>query len=223
MALTLDRDGAQLFPKLVTGETLGELESILSVRPRGVGVRICGDSKLYDWIADGSPLGELASSLIGAPAQPVRAILLDKSDEANWAVGWHQDRTIAVRDRREVEGYGKWTLKAGMTHVEPPFAMLQRMVTARVHLDDVGADNGPLLIVPGSHRLGRLIESEIGRAEKRDAFACVANIGDVWLYATPILHASEASRKPSGRRVLQIDFSADQLPGGLRWAGIGND
>jgi ectoine hydroxylase-related dioxygenase (phytanoyl-CoA dioxygenase family) len=149
--------------------------------------------------------------------------LFDKSDEANWALGWHQDRTIAVRERREVEGFANWTLKAGTTHVEPPFALLQRMVTARVHLDDVGADNGPLLIVPGSHRLGRLIESEIGRVvDERYVFACLASVGDVWLYATPILHASEASRKPSGRRVLQVDFSADQLPGGLCWAGIGD-
>lgn len=203
---------------------LDALQAILCVRPKGAGVRICDDPGLYHWIADDSPLGELASSLIGTPAQPVRAILLDKSDEANWALGWHQDRTIAVRERREVEGYGNWTLKAGTTHAEPPFAVLRRMVTARVHLDDVGADNGPLLIVRGSHRAGRLPESEIARAaEERDAFACLASAGDVWFYATPILHSSERSRNPTGRRVLQIDFSADQLPGGLQWAGNGND
>ena len=222
MGLTLDRDGAQLFPNLVNGELLRELDVILSVRPRGAGVRISNDPKLYDWIFHLSSLGDLARSLRGAQAQSVRAILFDKSDEANWVLGWHQDRTIAVRERIEVEGYGNWTLKAGTTHVEPPFAILDRMITMRVHLDDVNAENAPLLIVPGSHRLGRVAEGEIdGVVEAADTLACLASAGDVWIYATAILHASEASRQPTHRRVLQIDFSAEQLPDGLQWMGIG--
>ncbi|HUE79173.1 MAG TPA: phytanoyl-CoA dioxygenase family protein [Sphingomicrobium sp.] len=157
---------------------------------------------------------------MGVAAQPVRAILFDKSDDSNWALGWHQDRTIAVRERIEVEGYNNWTLKAGTPHVEPPIAFLQRMITARVHLDDVGADNGPLLIKLGSHRLGRLAEDKIAVLVGTGTFTCLASAGDVWLYATPILHSSEASRRPAGRRVLQVDFSTEQLPGGLQWAGI---
>ena len=50
--------------------------------------------------------------------------------------------------------------------------------------------------------------------------ACLAATGDVWVYATPILHASEASTSPRHRRVLQVDFSADGLPGGLEWLGV---
>ena len=222
MELTLDRDGAQLFPKLISRDLLADLVSILSVRPGRAGVRISGNPQLFNWIVQDSPLGKLSGSLLGTEAQPVRAILFNKSPEANWALGWHQDRTIAVSEGLEVEGYANWTLKAGATYVEPPFALLQRMITARVHLDEVGAENGPLSIVTGSHRLGRLIESEIDRVVEGGAkVTCLASVGDVWLYATPILHASEASRRPTSRRVLQIDFCAEQLPGGLRWAGIG--
>ena len=35
-----------------------------------------------------------------------------------------------------------------------------------------------------------------------------------------ILHASNAAETPRRRRVLQIDYSADDLPGGLQWLGV---
>jgi hypothetical protein len=38
--------------------------------------------------------------------------------------------------------------------------------------------------------------------------------------ATPLLHASEAATQPNGRRVLQVDYSVDALPGGLQWSGV---
>jgi ectoine hydroxylase-related dioxygenase (phytanoyl-CoA dioxygenase family) len=222
MGLVLDQDGAQLFPGLINESLLENLEGILSNRPRGAGVRIYGDPALSEWISIRSPVGQLARSLLGDEAQAVRAILFDKSPETNWALGWHQDRTIAVRERTEVEGFDNWTVKAGITHVEPPFGLLERMITARIHLDDVDDDNGPLLIAPGSHRLGRLEEHEIKAAvESHGTMTCHANSGDVWIYKTAILHASEASHCSTSRRVLQIDFSADDLPGDLEWAGIG--
>jgi hypothetical protein len=38
--------------------------------------------------------------------------------------------------------------------------------------------------------------------------------------STPILHCSEAAGEPAHRRVLQVDFAAADLPGGLAWLGI---
>lgn len=152
----------------------------------------------------------------------VRAVVFDKSPAVNWALGWHQDRTIAVRRRIEMPGFGPWTVKQGQHHVEPPFALIENMVTLRVHLDDVPQDNTPLLIAPGSHRLGRLSEATIDATVSRcGSFACQAERGDIWGYATPILHASAAARRPARRRVLQIDFSGDDLPGALEWLGVG--
>lgn len=118
-------------------------------------------------------------------------------------------------------GFGPWTIKSGMHHVAPPFALLARMITLRVHLDDVTPDNAPLLIAPGSHKLGQVRESEVDAVVARSGVhVCLANAGDVWLYATPILHASAAATEPDRRRVLQIDFSADSLPEGLSWLGV---
>jgi ectoine hydroxylase-related dioxygenase (phytanoyl-CoA dioxygenase family) len=95
------------------------------------------------------------------------------------------------------------------------------MLTLRVHIDAAPASNAPLLIAPGSHRFGRIAEDDVREVVRRcGTFACLAEPGDVWLYATSILHASEAAVAPVHRRVLQIDFSVGQLPGGLEWLGI---
>ncbi|MDB5697120.1 MAG: phytanoyl-CoA dioxygenase [Sphingomonas bacterium] len=95
------------------------------------------------------------------------------------------------------------------------------MVTIRIHLDPVPKDNAPLLIAPGSHRLGRVSEPEIHAAVQRCGTAtCLAERADVWVYATSILHASAASSGHGHRRVLQIDYSAEKLPVPLEWLGI---
>jgi len=157
----------------------------------------------------------------GPGMRPVRAILFDKSAAANWALGWHQDRTIAVRQRAEQPGFGPWSVKQGMHHVEPPFALLDSMRTMRIHFDPVPADNAPLLIAPGSHRFGRILEAALeGIVERCGTATCLAEAGDVWVYATPIVHASAASAGHRHRRVLQVDFSANMLPHPLEWLGV---
>lgn len=167
--------------------------------------------------ADGS-IGRVAASIIGPDAKPVRAIFFDKSESTNWALDWHQDRVICVSEKHDAAGYGPWTVKSGLLHVAPPFDLLASMVTLRVHLDDVSADNAPLLIAPGSHLLGSVSEASIKSAvAKCGTFACLAQAGDVWLYSTPILHASKRADTPRRRRVPQLDYAAFKLPFGLEW------
>lgn len=167
------------------------------------------------------PATAIAASFLGPAAKPVRAVLFDKSAARNWALGWHQDRTIAVRRRIDTPGFGEWTVKAGIAHAVPPFAILERMLTLRIHLDPVGPDNAPLLVVPGSHRVGRIAEPEIAAiAARLGEVPCEAERGDLWVYATPILHASARALVPGRRRVLQLLYSAEDLPGGLEWLGV---
>jgi hypothetical protein len=184
------------------------------------GIRLHGHPDLAGLLEVG-PVAAIATACLGAPARPVRAVLFDKSAGNNWSLGWHQDRTVAVRARCAVEGYGTWSRKQGILHVEPPFEVIERMVTLRLHLDAVPGHNAPLLIAPGSHRLGRLPEAEIAAAVERCGTAtCLAEAGDVWAYATPILHASAAVEGGGRRRVLQVDYAASALPDGLEWLGI---
>ncbi|MDG2534468.1 phytanoyl-CoA dioxygenase family protein [Sphingomonas sp. HITSZ_GF] len=218
--LTLEAHGAAHLPGAAL-PVLAELEAILSRlgsdRP---GLRLRDIPDLAPLLDASGEIGQIASRWLGPDARPIRAILFDKRDGTNWALGWHQDRTIAVRARRNVSGFGPWTIKQGMQHVAPPFALLAGMLTLRVHLDPVPADNAPLLIAPGSHR-ALVPESDIDRAVvSHGIHRCLAEAGDVWVYATPILHASDAAARPATRRVLQIDYAVADLPGGLDWLGI---
>lgn len=186
------------------------------------GVRLHGVGGMVPLLAHDSPIGRLAAAQLGPAVKPVRAVLFDKTPATNWALGWHQDRTVAVGARHDLPGWGPWSTKAGIQHVAPPFAVIERMVTLRVHLDPVPIDNAPLLIAPGSHRAGRVPEADIRAVVARcGTVACLAERGDVWAYATPIVHASAASSNHHAhRRVLQIDYAATVLPSPLEWLGI---
>ena len=160
----------------------------------------------------------LVEPVLGAGAFPVRGILFDKTPDANWKVAWHQDLSIAVRERREVDGFGPWSEKAGITHVQPPATVLERMITVRIHLDDCGPENGPVHVVPGSHRHGRLGAGETERLrESVPPVPACTTTGGALLMRPLLLHASSPSTVPAHRRVVHIEFAADELPGGLEW------
>jgi ectoine hydroxylase-related dioxygenase (phytanoyl-CoA dioxygenase family) len=199
----------------------GIRHALRDLPPAQAGVRVHRVAALRPLLAASGPVGAVAAAALGNACRPVRALLFDKTPATNWSLAWHQDRTISVAQRIDVDGFGPWTVKNGLLHVAPPFDILRRIVTLRVHLDPVPAANGPLLIAPGSHRFGRIAQADIASIVARcGTVACLADAGDIWLYATPILHASRPAREPGHRRVLQVDFSADELPGGLRWLGV---
>lgn len=219
--LQLREHGAQLYAGAATAD-LNALRKALAHLPEDhAGIRISGIADLRPFLSAAGPVGSIAADVLGPECRPVRAILFDKTAETNWSLNWHQDRTICVQQRIDVTGYGPWTVKRGMQHVEPPFDLLTRMLTLRVHLDDVPSSNSPLLIAPGSHVEGRIPVNRVQEVVDRCGVqACLANEGDVWLYKTTILHASEAASEPRHRRVLQVDFAAEDLPNGLHWLGV---
>lgn len=170
-----------------------------------------------------APAAEVARRLAGGEPRLVRAILFDKTPGSNWLVPWHQDTTIAVAERpaagAEPEGFGPWSVKDGVVHVRPPAWVLESMVTVRVHLDACGAENGPLRVIPGSHRGGLLGAAEIAeRAARGPEAECVCDAGDAVVMRPLLLHASSKARSPGRRRVLHLEFATRPLPAGLRFA-----
>jgi hypothetical protein len=220
--LDFHEHGAELVAGALTETDVEGVMSALADQPSDhAGVRLFDIVPLRPMLAAGGLLGRIAARRMTGTPRPVRAILFDKTETANWSLGWHQDRVIAVKQRIEVEGFSPWTRKHGALHVAPPAEVFSKMTTLRLHLDPTPAENAPLLIAPGSHRLGRISEAEVPSVVADcGVFTCLASRGDVWLYATPILHASGASKSPLRRRVLQVDYAVDELPGGLEWAGV---
>jgi hypothetical protein len=213
--------GAQLFAGALTS-SMAALEAALADLPvNQAGMRLHGIAALAPLLDAEGCIGAIAAKALGPAAKPVRAILFNKTGDTNWSLGWHQDRTICVKAKHDVAGFGPWTVKQGLHHVAPPMTLLSQMVTLRAHLDYVPASNAPLLIAPGTHRLGQIAVGDVDAIVRRyGQRMCLARAGDVWLYATPILHASEAPVAPTRRRVLQVDYAACDLPGGLEWLGV---
>lgn len=154
------------------------------------------------------------------PGQPrlVRTIYFDKSPEVNWLVPWHQDLTIAVREKLAVPGYWPWSVKEGIPHVQPPVEVLTAMVTLRLHLDNTDETNGALRVLPGTHRRGKLAAAEIAAAREHvTEFLCTATQGDAYLMRPLLLHASSRSTSDRHRRVLHFEYAGCDLPDGLAW------
>lgn len=216
----LDSTGYAHFPRAF--ESAGLLQLLAAHDNGQAGKRISNCESLSTWLSRSPKLTGLLGKIGHAQSRPVRAILFDKGPTTNWALGWHQDRTICVKRRVETEGYGPFTTKAGLVHVEPPFELIERMTTIRFHLDPVDDSNAPLRIAVGSHKMGKISAGEVEAIARRsDVVACHAEAGDAWVYSTPILHSSERSRSVDHRRrVLQVDFSPDSLAGKLEWLGI---
>jgi hypothetical protein len=132
--MNLERDGAEQAPDALSD---GELQALAELARRhsgmGAGIRIAHDEMLSRILAPDGTMDRIVKSRLEDAAQPVRAILFDKQPGANWALGWHQDRTIAVRNKREAPGFGPWSKKSGIDHAEPPFEYIERMITLRAH------------------------------------------------------------------------------------------
>ncbi len=169
-------------------------------------------------LADSPKLMNLLQYCLGVPCFAVRSIFFDKTGHSNWLVPWHQDLSIAVKNCVEITGYGPWSIKDGIHHVQPPTGVLETMVTLRLHLDDCDASNGALRVIPGSHRLGRLSASEIAEVRRQSGEVTVsARVGDALVMRPLLLHASSEAVKSGHRRVVHLEFATSELPQGLEW------
>lgn len=164
-------------------------------------------------LARHSRLCEHLLHVLGPTAGIVRGLYFDKPPGDSWALPWHRDTTIAVEAHREFETFVKPTVKAGVPHVEAPRHMLETMITARIHLDPMTEQNGPLRVIPGSHR----IHSELGNQPSATIFS---DAGDVLLMRPLLLHAS-GHCDPSydgHRRIVHLELANHpQLPDGYDW------
>lgn len=146
----------------------------------------------------------------------VRGLYFDKPPERTWALPWHKDLTIAVREHLpDSAPFAKPTRKAGIPHVEASQELLEQMVTLRIHFDDVTSGNGPLRVIPGSHHIGKSMAIDESTARH---MLCQA--GDVLLIRPLVAHSSAASHPEniSHRRILHLEFAArETLPSGFAW------
>ena len=146
----------------------------------------------------------------------VRGLYFDKPPGGNWSLPWHQDLTIAVKDHSlPSTQFRNRTTKAGVPHVEAPRNVLEQMLTLRIHLDDVDEENGPLQVLPGSHRLASASD-----AASQDPVSIHTSAGGVLAIRPLVSHASGSASATTTRyrRIIHLEFAASPtLPDGYEW------
>ena len=132
------------------------------------------------------------------------------------AVSWHQDTALPVEDIVSGSEWGPVSTKAGVTFTHAPAWALSRVLALRVHLDESGPDNGPLRVIPGSHKKRLITDSELGGViASRNEVVCTTECGGVIAMSLLIVHASSKAISDAPRRVLHIAYaeSLDLAPG----------
>ncbi len=162
-------------------------------------------------------LKNLVKQLFGDNYFVVKSIYFDKPECSNWYVSYHQDLTISVNKKVELENFGPWTTKQNQYSVQPPICILENIYTIRIHLDDTDENNGALKVIPKSHL------KKIYRPETIDLTAevekiCIVIKGGVMIMKPLILHSSNRTTNNKKRRVIHIEFSNQELPTELEWA-----
>jgi hypothetical protein len=169
-------------------------------------------------MASSPPLMNIAKNILGEKVRPVRSVYFDKVPGANWNVAWHQDTSIALKSKHEINGFGPWSEKQGVVHSEPPVEFLQNTLTLRIHLDKANTESGVLRVIPGTHKNGRVHSNDILKiVESTKAIECDASEGDVLLMNPLLFHSSRKAVNPTHRRIIHIEYSAMVLPKPLEW------
>ena len=175
-------------------QLIGQLDALdrPTGRRRG-GVRDLLRIECVRELARSRNLRALVDDVLSPAAFAVRGIYFDKSSASNWQVAWHQDVTIATASRCQTAGFGPWSVKAGMVHVQPPVRVLQHMATVRLHLDACGRDDGALQVIAGSHRGGLSGHRPTSPA----AQTCPVQQGGALVMSPLLWHASSKAVTPT--------------------------
>jgi len=208
----IENDGFAIIPEVLSSLEVGDLVEGLSWaagRRSRAGIRHALELTFVAELARRPKLLESARAVLGPAAFPFHATLFDKSSRSNWLVAWHQDTALPVRECREVEGWGPWSVKEGVVYVHAPATALSQVLALRVHVDDSTAVNGPLRLLPSTHTLGVLNDDRIH--ELSTSIAPVEGVvpaGGVLAMRPLLVHASSKSKADRERRVLHIEYAA---------------
>jgi Phytanoyl-CoA dioxygenase (PhyH) len=207
---SIEETGFAILPELFSHEFLDRLlleVNALSPRRSKAGVR--NAMGLPPAAARQPQMMDLASAVLGSGAFPFRGILFDKSPGANWLVAWHQDTALPLRERTESVGWGPWSVKEGISYAHAPANVLSQVLALRVSLDDSTVENGPLRVLPGTHKLGVLSDDRIHELSTRiPPVDCIVPKGGVVAMRPLLVHASSKSQNEMPRRVLHIEYAA---------------
>ena len=162
-------------------------------------------------------LKTVIEQLFGNDYFVVKSIYFDKPEASNWYVSYHQDLTISVDKKSELDGFNFWTVKQNQFAVQPPLNILENNFTIRIHLDDTDENNGALKIIQKSHLKG-IYRPETIDLNNETQTVCSVEKGGIMIMKPLLMHSSGRTNNNKKRRVVHIEFSNTELPGDLKWS-----
>ena len=214
------KNGFAIVAEVLDSATIEALiETLAPLQIAGAaGARNLLDVLAIQSLARSPQIRALIEPILGPTCFAVRGIFFDKTAGANWKVPYHQDLSIAVAARAEAAGFGPWSVKSGVIHVQPPAEILENMLTLRLHLDACDETNGALRVLEQTHQSGKLSAAQIAVQRETGAqTVCAVPRGGALLMRPLLLHASSPARSPTHRRVIHLEWAARELPEGLNW------
>jgi hypothetical protein len=156
---------------------------------------------LYRWVAFESPIPDIVAELIGPDVKFHHSKLNLKGGRIGAPVEWHQDAAFYPHSNDDVLAVG-------------------------LLLDDATAENGCLVVLPGSHRervhehyddggrfIGRMREEDIGRFDGRKGQLLELPAGAIHVHHYRLIHWSAPNTSADDRRLLINAYSAaDAIP-----------
>lgn len=162
-------------------------------------------------------LQDIIDSAFGKGFFITKSIYFDKPEKSNWFIAYHQDLTISVDQKIEIENFENWTVKQNQFAVQPPTEILENNFTIRIHIDKTTKDNGALKVINNSHSKG-ILRIENLDFEKEKETICEVEKGGIMIMKPLLFHASNKTTNNERRRVIHIEFSKQQLPNDLEWS-----
>jgi hypothetical protein len=156
---------------------------------------------LYRWVAFESPIPDIVAELIGPDVKFHHSKLNLKGGRVGAPVEWHQDAAFYPHSNDDVLAVG-------------------------LLLDDATAENGCLVVLPGSHRervhehydgggrfIGRMRDEDIGRFDARKGQLLELPAGSIHIHHYRLIHWSAPNTSADDRRLLINAYSAaDAIP-----------
>ncbi len=159
-------------------------------------------------VANSDKLLDITEKLAGRRLTPYKAPLFEKTGKANWLVAYHQDTALPIKRGQKAQGWGSHSVKGGINFAHAPEAVLSQIIALRVHIDPSTEHNGPLRVIPNSHRKLLLSEADLGLVlDKINEVTCTTSSGGVIAMSPLLLHASSKCSDAKPRRVLHIEYA----------------
>ena len=156
-------------------------------------------SAAYYEAMNDSKVADVVAELIGPNIKYHHSKINSKLPGGHTAVKWHQDFPFTPHSNDD-------------------------LITALLMVDEVTEENGPLQVVPGSHK-GEIynlwhggvftgaVSDEVTESCLKNAVTCTGPAGSVCLMHTRLLHGSSANHSPNPRTLFITVYSAeDALP-----------